>query len=86
MRPRRQPVHRLITLSARPREVPAAVAGARRVPDERPVRSEPMTNRAVRRRTDDPGARGGLDEIADHGLTVDRGDDKPHAVESPPLR
>jgi hypothetical protein len=37
------------------------------------VRVDPL--RAVRRRLVDPTAVAGLDEIADHGLTVDRGDD-----------
>jgi hypothetical protein len=46
--------------------LPAAVAGARRMTDENPIRSELMTHQAVRRRTDDPGARGGLDEVANH--------------------
>jgi len=72
----RLPVHRLIAGSAGPGAVLAAVAGAGCVADETPVRSEPMTHRAMRRRPNDPGARGRLDEIADHDLTVVRGDDE----------
>jgi hypothetical protein len=61
----RRAVHRLI----------AGAGSARSVSDENPVRSESMTRRAVRRRLVDPTAVTGLDEIADHHLTVDRGGD-----------
>jgi hypothetical protein len=81
----RQPVHRLIAGAARPRQVPAAVAGARGVTDEAPVRSEPVTHRAVRGRPDDPGAHGRLDEIADHGTTVVRGADERRPVTNSPV-
>jgi hypothetical protein len=56
------------------------MAEARRVPDETPVRSEPMPYRAVRWRTDSPGARRGLNKVADHGLTVARADDEIRAA------
>jgi hypothetical protein len=57
-------------LSAGARQVTAGAGGARRVSDEAPVGSAPMTLRAVRRRLVNPTAVAGLDEIADHGLTV----------------
>jgi hypothetical protein len=66
----RLPVYGLIAGSACPGDVTAAVASARRVTDESPIRSEQMTLRAVRRGPDDPSARGGPDEIANHGPTV----------------
>jgi hypothetical protein len=72
MRTQRQPVDGLIARSARPRQVAATVATACRVTDETSVRPEPMTHQAVGRRTDDPCACGGLDEVADHCVTVCR--------------
>jgi hypothetical protein len=50
--------------------VTAGTGSARSVSDEAPVGPEPMTLRAVRRRPVDPTAVAGLDEIANHGLTV----------------
>jgi hypothetical protein len=42
----------------------AAVPSARRMADERTVRPEPVTVRAVRGRHDDPAAIAGVDEVA----------------------
>lgn len=63
-----------------PCRVAATVPGARSVADADLIRSEGVAGGAACWRSGDPGARGGLDEVADarhprHGLTVVRGAD-----------
>jgi hypothetical protein len=73
----RRPIRSLIALPTRPHQVAAAVAGARRMPDENPVRPKPMPHRAVRRRS----SRAWL-EAADRGLTVIGGHGGPASTHS----